>query len=328
MRSAAASGPALSLRLASMAAALLSTSCTSDAGCAGGNPMMPVCSTDLAASPEPAIVFQSAARHGDLEIYRINSDGSGLRRLTESPGNDLMARWSPDGSRIVFASVRGGATRELYLMDADGGNVTRLTTMPGQLPGYPDWSPDGMRIVFHAARGDGNFDIYTINADGSALARVTSSESHLRPRWSPDGTRLVANWSQTTTGGTCCARIAIMNVDGGGHRLLTSGSLADFFPEWSPDGRQVAFTRYHRFGDGMMGTQVLAIINADGSGERTLGLQTMGAAGLSWSRTTGRIHFHSNAPTGFAQIYSVRPDGTDMRRITVILGDDLEPHAR
>jgi Tol biopolymer transport system component len=316
------------LRLSAVLLAVLSTSCSSDQGCAAGNPLMPRCSTDMGPSPEPAIVFQSSARHGNLEIYRINSDGSALRRLTDSPGNDIMARWSPDGSRIVFASIRGGATRELYLMDSDGGNVTRLTTMPGQLPGYPDWSPDGTRIVFHAARGDGNFDIYIINADGTGLTRVTSSESYLRPRWSPDGARIVTTWYQTTAPGTCCSRLAVMNVDGSDHRVLTYGSMQDFFPEWSPDGRQVAFTRYHQLGDGMMGFQVLAVINADGTGERSLGLHTMGAAGLSWSRSTGRIHFHSDAPTGFAQVYSIRPDGTDMRRITVILGNDLEPHAR
>ena len=63
------------------------------------------------------IVFYSN-RDGNIEIYTMNADGSGLRLLIE---DGFWADWSPDGTQIVFATRRNGSA-ELYLADADGRN--------------------------------------------------------------------------------------------------------------------------------------------------------------------------------------------------------------
>jgi Tol biopolymer transport system component len=295
--------------------ALLAAACADAGGCDTSNPLMPACPevrTEVQ-GPEPLVVFMSS-RDGGNEIFTMNSDGTGARRLTVNPGADQMPAWSPDGTRIVWASTRPGSpARELWVMNADGSDQRRLTDL-GRNPGFPHWSPDGSRIAFHAARGNGEWDIYTINADGSDLRRLTTTNSHLRPRWSPDGTRIAFSWMQTTVPGACCSRLGIMNADGTGYRILETSSMQDSEPAWSPDGRQLAFSIYLP-----MAQSAVAIINEDGTGLRTLGSRTGTAIHISWSRSDGRIYF-STAQHGAQNIHSIRPDGTGLRRLTAVIG--------
>jgi Tol biopolymer transport system component len=303
--------------------------CTTDEGCDTGNPLMPQC-VAAEAPPFESIVFQSD-RDGNFEIYSMRSDGLEVRRLTNNPGEDVQARWSPDGTQIVFSSQRDGSTsREIHVMNADGSNVRALTTL-GRVAGFPDWSPDGSQIAFHAARGDGNFDLYVMRSDGSDLRRITSTGNHLQPRWSPDGQRLAFVWAPT---GNVLARIAIVNADGSGMRLVTSQGLLDQNPSWSPDGTQIAFVSMREVpqlaGTGMGPLTVLAVVNADGTGDRLLGAGVMGGQ-PAWSRATGRIFY---VHLGIAQltsdrIHSMRADGTDVRRVSFPgLGSDQQPHVR
>jgi Tol biopolymer transport system component len=84
-------------------------------------------------------------------IYVMNEDGTGLRRLTHFAGgsrNAYMCDWSPDGKNIVFhvrgADPNGPGVNQLFVMTADGTHVRRLTHMPqGSNPSYASWSPAG-----------------------------------------------------------------------------------------------------------------------------------------------------------------------------------------
>ena len=79
-----------------------------------------------------------------MEIFEANLDGTGLKRLTNSPGYHAEGRYSPDGKQIVFCSNRGGPKNlELYIMNADGNNVRQLTHAPDCYNGGPFFSPDG-----------------------------------------------------------------------------------------------------------------------------------------------------------------------------------------
>ena len=98
------------------------------------------------------IAFTSR-RDGDYEIYIIHPDGTGLKRLTRSAGNDAHASFSPDGEWIAFATARGGSKTkpcccrsilepygEIAVMRLDGSEVHVLTNNATE-EGAPSWVP-------------------------------------------------------------------------------------------------------------------------------------------------------------------------------------------
>jgi len=158
------------------------------------------------------IVFTSM-RSGDLDLYSMNLDGSGVQRLTEEPGYDGGAFYSPDGSEIVYRAwhprddeelsdyralldrslIRPGVLN-LYVMNADGSNK-RLVLENGAANFAPYFFPDGERIIFASNLSDPagrNFDLYMVGKDGSGLERITTNETFDGfPMFSPDGHYLV-----------------------------------------------------------------------------------------------------------------------------------------
>src|SRR5215212_6262718 len=86
------------------------------------------------------------------DIFKMNPDGSGVVKLTDSKYFDANAGWSPDGKRIAFDSDRRNhqGRQEIYVMDADGTNVRRVTALPAkaEFDQAARFSPDGRRLVF------------------------------------------------------------------------------------------------------------------------------------------------------------------------------------
>jgi TolB protein len=151
-----------------------------------------------------------------VQIWVMNADGSGQRRLTNpSPGyEDGKPSWSPDGTHIAFQRCCGPGAG-IFTMLADGSGQTNVSGAAGD---GPDWSPDGTRIVF--GRYDPELsgsDAYVMAADGSGQTRLTVGLDAVNPRWSPDGTRIALEatyqcvrgiYSVTSTGGAGVTMIA------------------------------------------------------------------------------------------------------------------------
>src|SRR5688572_14695440 len=91
---------------------------------------------------EPRVVFVSN-RDGNDEIYSVNSDGTGLLRLTNHPARDGRPSWSPDGLHVAFTSERDG-NREMYVMRADGTGLTNLSRY-SCVDNNSSWSPYVLR---------------------------------------------------------------------------------------------------------------------------------------------------------------------------------------
>lgn len=143
------------------------------------------------------IVFTSV-RDGDLDLYSMNLDGSGVKRLTHEVGYDGGAFYSFDGAHIVYRGyhpsdkheiedyttlLKAGIVRpskmEIYVMDSDGRNKRQLTNF-GAASFAPYFHPDGKRIIFASNKNDPkgrNFDLFLIDTDGSHLEQVTFNET-------------------------------------------------------------------------------------------------------------------------------------------------------
>src|SRR5205085_3989132 len=105
--------------------------------------LLPAADADSGTAPVIAFVSDQS---GDYELWTVRLDGSGLRRLTHSKGQDETPAWSPDGRRIAFTSYR---TRwpKIWVMNANGSRPRRLTRGYSK-EGTPVWTRDGKHIVY------------------------------------------------------------------------------------------------------------------------------------------------------------------------------------
>jgi len=135
-----------------------------------------------------------------MEIYLMDADGSGVRRLTDSPGYDGGPFFSPDGGRIVWRRFTpDGAKAEVWTMKVDGSDQRQITRL-GALSWAPYYHPSGDYIIFATNKhGYGNFELYMVDSQGlGAPVRVTETPGFDGlPVFSPDGGQLA--WASSRT---------------------------------------------------------------------------------------------------------------------------------
>jgi TolB protein len=171
------------------------------------------------------LAFTTSRDGGNVEIYVMNRDGSGVVRLTNHPNIDSTPTWSPTGTQIAFVSDRTG-NPQIYIMNADGTGVQKITNEAHA--DRPTWSPAPLNEIAYSARlGGGNvikvYDFGTGNTrqltDG-----IGTSES---PAFSPNG-RHVA-FTSTRAGKE---QIFTIHRDGSGLRQITRTGT-NRYPHWS-----------------------------------------------------------------------------------------------
>ena len=188
------------------------------------------------------------------DIWSINTDGSGLTRITKDKMNELAPRPTPDGKNIVFISTAGG-DHAIWSMDINGDNPVRLTS-GGTGDWFPAMNPDGKELVFVSTRL-GNGDIWTIDNKGKEYKRLTYDNlPEFSPAWSPDGSKIAF---VTNKGGGF--DIWVMNRDGANKKRLTKGisdgnwgsrfsskkileTAGYYHLSWHPDGTKILFTEW------------------------------------------------------------------------------------
>jgi Tol biopolymer transport system component len=192
------------------------------------------------------------------DIFRVNTDGTNLQRLTSTPGYDAEATVAKDG-RIVFTSVRDG-DMEIYSMNGDGSDVRRLTNRPGP-DGGPFFSADGSKIVWRGralqpgAELDSYFtllkqniwrptslEIFVMDRDGRNVRQVTSTGvgANWAPFFTPDGSKIIYGSNAQNPRGNNFD-LFLINTDGTGLEQVTFYDGFDGFPMFSPDGRKLVF---------------------------------------------------------------------------------------
>ena len=89
-------------------------------------------------SPDGSKIAFESNLDGDMELFVMNADGSGVQQLTHNTIDDEGAAWSPDGKRFAFTSGADDLHGDIWTMNADGTDQHQLTTYPGR-DESPDW---------------------------------------------------------------------------------------------------------------------------------------------------------------------------------------------
>ena len=231
-------------------------------------------------------------------------------QLTTSGHSCNPAEWSPDGKWIAFISDRPGVLpkspdgkRQLWILPADGGEAQQLTKMEKGVGGF-EWSPDSKRIAFSAEapepkalkdRKESFGDYHVIHADYEMdhlwlvdlpktddAGRVTAvgepkeltkedAFSVEEFSFSPDGTRIA--FSAAKDPGLISAfskDIYVVTVADSAMKKIVDTPGPDSDPQWSPDGKQIAYTSSNGEKYFFYTNQKIAVVDAGGGTPRVL----------------------------------------------------------
>ena len=206
-------------------------------------------------SPDGGRIVFASSRDGHVEVYVMNADGSGQRRITVTPsGNFTPGTLSPDGKQIAFHGRRAGSNGTfLYIANSDGSAMRAITDSTMNISN-PQWSSDGRKILFTSrpvssqdwvkltpAERDGflaRTEIFTINADGSGLLQLTTNSTRESSAvWSIDGRAILFVSYESPA-------LPIHRIDADGKREVAAGYDAKYDGSvLSPDGRYTAFSK-------------------------------------------------------------------------------------
>ncbi len=254
------------------------------------------------------IVYQKKVAVVDNDIFVYSLETGISANITNNPAFDADPSFSPDGKQVVFASLRDG-NAELYVVNADGSDVRRLTDNPSW-DSHPVFSPDGTMIAFPSDRESEDSDVYLMRSDGTgAVKRLTdwkSNEAVGPGSWSPDGTKIVFVSDRDGNDD-----IFVVSAEAYRPQPILSDEKSNLsFPSESPDGKLIA---YQSNGPDKHGE--LRIFDVELKQSRLLmETENIDIAPI-FSPDGEQIIFQAKAGTN-TEIFSIRPDGTELRNLT------------
>ena len=230
------------------------------------------------------------------QIYTINLDGSGERRISNGTGRTTCGYFYPGGKQVLYASTHEASKEcpprpsyargyvwpiyqgyDIYRANADGSGLTPLTRTPGY-DAEATIAPDGL-IVFTSVR-DGDMEIYSMQADGSNVTRLTNRPGpDGGPFFSWDGKRFGFRGRVLQAGAELdeyrsllkeglwrptSLELFVMDRDGSNLKQVTTLGGANFAPSWHPDGKRLIFAS--NVNDPKQRNFDLYLVNLDGTG--------------------------------------------------------------
>lgn len=275
---------------------------------------------DKSSPAEPAGIFLVARATGEK------------RKLTAPPAAahaDRFPAISPDGKTVAFVRFSSSGVGDLYLVPTASGDARRLT-FDNTGTASPVWTPDGREILFLSERG-GGYGLWRVSATGGTPTPVEAAGRNLTYlAISRQGHRLA--WTQTSNDLNIW-RMELTDAAlskgqqqsppssklGKSAKLVISSTRGDVSPEFSPDGKRIAFAS-NRSGRS-------EIWVADSTGEHPVQLTAFqrGAAGSPrWSPDARQIVFDAR-PADSADIYVTSAEGGQPRRLTADPAEDAVP---
>jgi len=278
--------------------------------------IIPTLTSVVEESPSGKIAFTcqlTGVRYQD-QICIINADGTGFMRLTwDDTAAHFYPSIAPDGKSIVYSANPTG-TYEIYEADLNG-NFNQLTHSLGTLTS-PEISPNGDLIAF--TLGDGqNTSIWLMDRNGS-LPRMIYGPGW-DPTWSPDGGQILfASYDQNEA-----IQLFTINLDGTNLQQITQMENIRGRSDWSPDGKwAVTYS-------GEPWERELFTLPIEGGEPRQLSPTGGNSQGPSispdgeWVAFTA--YFGDIGNDDGCEIYIIRTDGTNLRRLTENATCDWQP---
>jgi Tol biopolymer transport system component len=205
------------------------------------------------------------------EIYIMNSDGTGITRLTNNLRTEQFPTFSPNGNKILFEAEVGSSPSiyQLMTMNTDGSGELQLTNFSNGsnsvYTGGACFSPDGTKIVFTTNKDATGGEIYIMNSDGTGITRLTNNlRTEQFPTFSPNGNKIL--FEAEVGSSPSIYQLMTMNTDGSGELQLTnfsngSNSVYTGGACFSPDGTKIVLTTNKDATGGE-----IYIMNSDGTG--------------------------------------------------------------
>lgn len=270
------------------------------------------------------MIAYASDESGVVQVWVMNVDGTGARKVTDIPEGACQPDWSPDGARLVFISpciknqelYRGSG---LFLVNVDGTGMLPLTIGPGG-DFDPAWSPDGTRIAFTSMRSGGRPQIYVITLADSTFVRLSEQYSRdSQPAWSPDGQKI--SFISSRKG---ISQIWTMDADGGNQASFSqSGTQVNSHPVWSPDGQTILFTQTNGLGE--LPKMATASYNEQVYNEFTYNLGPLPARDARYSPDGLWVVFESWPEGSNHDIYIMAASGAGRIRLTNSPRPDFDP---
>ena len=268
-------------------------------------------SPSVADQPQGHIVFtcQVFKVQSEDQICIMNADGSGFRRLTTE---DNIRHFYPslaiDGRSVLYSQFFAENNYEIYSLNLDTGEASRLTSSYG-VDNAPEVSPNGALITFmHSTPNRNLMQIRVMDRSGDNAGNVPQVNGW-DPTWSPDGERIL--FASDRDGS-----VQLYTIRPDGSKLNRISNLPSIRgrSDWSPNGQYIVTYS----GDAWQ--RELFIMNADGSNVRQLTPSGGNSQGPSFSTDGNWVVFtayfdHFGDDHG-CEIYIIRIDGTDLRRLT------------
>jgi len=284
--------------------------------------------TDVAAGP--GVKFNPSLLPGNvLGFVRKDGNDQGIyySNGTRGPkGQIRTAAWSPDGSRVVFHK-RVTFTRKPWVKTFSK-NANYELTLTAALPAF---NATGDRFVTIVGAGPnplgGGIQIVQSGGGKADLIYADKTRNVLGPQFTPRGDSIIFSIGvfnaffngfhglflkpeDRAEGG---AQIAMINTDGSGYHELTKGPNNNGFPSMSPDGKQFVYRSFGPEGDG------LRIMNVE---TKTSTMLNAGYDNFPLWSPRGDLIMFSRLSEGNYEIYTIKPDGTGVKRLTNARGND------
>ncbi len=252
------------------------------------------------------IAYVQGVRNGRL--YVVDSDGA----FPTPVGNDagvMSPNWHPKGTHIVYSVIGARGCCQIFVYDVASGSA-RQVPVGGGLNSTPVFAPDGVVIVYTHGEESGTDLFATTPFDRGPTRRITVGRGtdNTTPTFSPDGRKLAF-----TTGRLGRPEIYISDADGTNPELLTSYNFGDqnyrANPDWSPDGRLIAFQALQPNGQFQLNTislrdRSVKQLTSQGSNEDA-----------SWAPDSRHIIF-SSTRTGQKQLFVIDTESGRWRQLT------------